>query len=552
MRTGERRDRTSAVSGSPESTSPASGTEVAGPDPRRWLPRAAALVAGAALVLAVPAPSAWWWAFVGLVPILLLVARSGDRREAVWRSWLAASGYFTALHYWVLAYLSIFAVPLAVLLGVMWVPWGLVAWELLNRPPSPRRVAVAVALLPAVWVVIEFVRSWDRFGGSWGYLGLTQWNAPLVLSIAALGGVWALSVLLVAVNVGVTVALSGGVRPASRIAGLATAVVMVGATVLYGAARPEPDVEGRLHVGGVQPGRIVDPEARLDENIRLTRQLVEREPDVEVVVWGQSSVGFDPSTDEEVGSRLANLARDIDRQLVVNVDARRPDGRIAKTMVVIDPDGRFGETYQKQRLVPFGEYIPLRSVFGWVERFTQAANEDRQPGTSLTTIRLAGEQVGPLISYESTFPDMRRTLARRDVEVTLVQAAATSFQGTWALPQQGSFEAVRAVESGRPAVLVAVSGNSSAFDPRGERLAWIPQDRTGAWSVEVPLSREDTLFVRWGPWVPVGSMAILGMAAVVALGRTAAPRWRALRWSRLSRRAGTARSARPAPGGACW
>lgn len=505
----------------------------------RWLVRVGAILAGAALVAAFPAPAAWWWAYVGLVPVLLLVRSARDRREAVWRSWLAASGFFLALHHWVLPYLSVFTVPLAALFGLIWLPWGLVAWGLLRRPPTPRRTAVSLVLLPAVWVVVEFLRSWDRLGGSWGFLGLTQWNAPTdLLSIAAVGGVWALSVLLVAVNVGVAVALMPGAPRRSRALGVGVAAALVLASVIHGAARPEPPVEGTLHLGGVQPGHIPNPRERLDENVRLTRELVQREPDVDVVVWGQSSVGFDPARAEDVRQRLLGLAAEIDRQLVVNVDARRPDGRVSKTAIVVEPDG-FRDTYRKQRLVPFGEYIPLRSLFGWVEHLTDAAGEDRVPGTSLTTFVLAGDRVGPLISYESTFPDMRRTLARMDVSMTLVQAAATSFQGSWALPQQGSFEAVRAVESGRPAVLVAVSGTSSAFDPRGERLAWVPQEERTAWSVEVPLSREETLFVRWGPWVPLGAAAVTAVAAAAALGHVvrrghSSPTWSLAR-SRSSR-----------------
>jgi apolipoprotein N-acyltransferase len=67
---------------------------------------------------------------------------------------------------------------------------------------------------------------------------------------------------------------------------------------------------------------------------------------------------------------------------------------------------------------------------------------------------------------------------------------------------------------------LAVSGTSAAFDARGRRLAWVDQHETGAWTVEVPLSREDTLFVRWGDWVPAACLVVV-LATVVA---AAAPR----------------------------
>src|ERR687892_2455611 len=83
---------------------------------------------------------------------------------------------------------------------------------------------------------------------------------------------------------------------------------------------------------------------------------------------------------------------------------------------------------------PSASTSPLRSFLGWVERFTEAAEEDRVPGTGLTTLRLGSATVGPLISYESTFPDMRRRHARAGVDLTLVQAAATTVQGMGVAP----------------------------------------------------------------------------------------------------------------------
>jgi apolipoprotein N-acyltransferase len=463
--------------------------------------------------LAFPQSGWWWWAYVGLVPVLLLVSTASSRGEALWRSWAAGCGYFSVLYHWLLPQLSVFAVPLVLAVGVVWVPWGLTAWSLVRDPRSTGRVAAAIVVVPSVWVLTEYLRSWDRLGGSWGVLGTTQWQVRPILAIAALGGVWALSFLLVSTGTALAVVARPTTGSAVRLGAAAVAVVMVGGAAAYGVTRPDPNVAGVLRIGGVQPGVVDERRERLAAHEELSRDHIGT--DVDVVVWGQSSVGFDLETDGSARERLLSLARELDRPLLVNVDARRPNGRISKTLVVVRPEG-LGETYTKQRLVPFGEYVPLRPLLGWVERYSEAAEEDRVPGTGLTTLRLGPARVGPLISYESTFPDMRRKLARAGVDVTLVQGAATTFQGTWALPQQASFEAVRAVESGRPAVLVTVSGTSAAFDARGRRLAWIDQHETGAWSVAVPLSREETLFVRWGDWVPAVCAVIVIVAALVA------------------------------------
>jgi apolipoprotein N-acyltransferase len=430
---------------------------------KRWGVRLGAAGAGAAVALAFPQPGLWWWAYAGLVPVLLLVATAPSRHQALWRCWSAGCGYFLVLHHWLLPQLSVFVVPL-VLVGLAWLPWGMAAWWLLRDPRSPRKVAAALVVVPSAWVVVEYLRSWDRLGGSWGVLGTSQWQVRPILAVAALGGVWALSFLLVCTGTALAVAVRPGTAWGMRLGAAAVVVVLIGGAAGYGLSRSDPDVQGTLRIGGVQPGKIDDRRERLVAHEDLSRDLAAA--DLDAVVWGQSSVGFDLETESWARDRLLALARELDRPVLVNVDARRPDGRIAKTMVVVRPEG-LGETYAKQRLAPFGEYIPLRPLLGWVERFSKAAEEDRVPGTGLTTVRLGDATVGPLISYESTFPDMRRRNARAGVDLALVQAAATTFQGTWALPQQASFEAVRAVESGRPAVLVAVSGTSAAFDARG-------------------------------------------------------------------------------------
>ncbi len=480
---------------------------------KQWGVRLGTAGAGAAVALAFPQSGLWWWAYVGLVPVLLLVEAAPGWREALWRCWSAGCGYFLVLYHWLLPQLSVFVVPLVLAVGLAWLPWGMAAWWLLHDPRSNRKAAAALVVVPSTWVVVEYLRSWDRLGGSWGLLGTSQWQVRPILAVAALGGVWALSFLLVCTGTALAVVARPGTAWGVRLGAAAVVVVLIGGAAGYGLSRPDPDVVGTLRIGGVQPGKIDDRRERLAAHEDVSRDLAAA--DVDVVVWGQSSVGFDLETESWARDRLLALARELDRPVLVNVDARRPDGRIAKTMIVVRPDG-LGETYTKQRLVPFGEYIPLRPLLGWVERFTEAAEEDRVPGTGLTTVRLGDATVGPLISYESTFPDMRRRHAGAGVDLTLVQAAATTFQGTWALPQQASFEAVRAVESGRPAVLVAVSGTSAAFDAQGRRLAWVDQHETGAWTVAVPLSQEKTLFVRLGDWVPVACFVVVVVAALAA------------------------------------
>ncbi|MEE8331281.1 MAG: apolipoprotein N-acyltransferase [Acidimicrobiia bacterium] len=480
---------------------------------RLWSTRLSVTLLAAAASLAFPKANWWWLGWVGFVPILLLVARSPTRREAMIRSWMAGAGFLTALHYWLIPFMGMLTVPVAAVMGLFWLPLGLAVWSFLRPGVERWRHLAGLVVVPAVWVVIEWARSWEYLGGSWGLWGLTQWRIGPVIQAAALGGVWLLSFLLLAVNVALAQALMA--RGAQRRAAVAVAVAIPLLMTVGGALRGDPAVSGSVRIAGVQPGAFDSPQERFDGHLALTASL---EPSTfDVVVWGQSSVSLDPFADPEVDEALRSAAARAGTDLFVNVDIRAGD-RTTKSTMQYTPDGPVA-TYDKRRLVPFGEFVPLRGLFGWVSGVTQAAEEDRARGDEATTMTSAGVEIGPLISYESTFPDLRRELAVLEADLTVVQGASWTFQGSWAQPQQASYEAIRAVESGRSAVLVSVSGTSAAFDARGRRLAWVPADQEVAFVVEVPLSQEKTPYVRFGDWVVWLSFGVAAVAAATLLVR---------------------------------
>jgi apolipoprotein N-acyltransferase len=511
---------------------------------RRWWGRGAALVAGVPLALAFPAPALWWLALVGLVPMLLLARAAPDAREAAVRAWLAGTGFFLAVNAFLAPKVGPFMVPLAMLLAALWLPLGWLAWRLLGgspgpsarstgappwgspgpsgRSPGPLRLGAALVLLPSAFVAGEAVRSWEALGGPWGLLGASQWNAPALLAVAAVGGVWAVSLLLVAVNVAAAAALAPRVAPGARAAAGAVAVALPLAALGWWALRPPPPAVGTVRVGLVQPGIVRQVEPRFQASERLSLGLAAAPgPGPDLVVWGESSIGRDPAANPADVARLAAVARTAGAPVLAGVDARRGTGGIYKTALLVGPAGVLG-SYDKMRLVPFGEYVPLRPLLGWVTRFTDAADVDRHRGRRLAVPPAGHLAVGPLICFESAFPDLARNLAAVGADLVVVQTADTTFQDSWGPAQHASLAAVRAVEAGRPVVQVAISGVSAAFDARGHRLAWQPTSVRGATVVEVPLSRERTPYVRAGDWLPAAGALALAAGALVALRRRVA------------------------------
>ncbi|MFI7316591.1 apolipoprotein N-acyltransferase [Streptomyces venezuelae] len=570
----------------------------------RWWRGAIAVTAGALPALAFPAPSLWWFAYVALVPWMLLARSAPTARRAALDGWLGGLGFMVAVHHWLLPSLHVFTVVIAALLGLLWAPWGWLVRRLLGGVPGPGRAVAALVVLPSGWLMVELVRSWEGLGGPWGLLGSSQWQVPPALRLASVGGVWLVSAFVVVVNTGVALLAVAGetaTRSSTRRTGTrrtdtprtdtpstntrrtdtprtdtpstntrradaprtgtprtdtprtptavtaTTLPALVGiltvatATAAAWAWAPRPEPAGHTRVAVVQPGIIADGIASADQRLAreeaLTRTLAGRDPDL--VVWGESSVGFDLADRPDVARRIAALSREVGADILVNVDARRSDRPgIFKSSVLVGPDGPTGDRYDKMRLVPFGEYIPARSLLGWATSVGKAAGEDRRRGDRQVVMRTGRDvpsgqgddlRIGPLVCFESAFPDMSRRLTRDGAQLLLAQSATSSFQNSWAPRQHASLAAVRAAETGRPMVHATLTGVSAVYGPEGSRVgSTIGTSASTAALYDVPLATGETAYVKWGDWPVHAALLVLlalglaeGLRALRSPGRTA-------------------------------
>ncbi|KIZ16010.1 apolipoprotein N-acyltransferase [Streptomyces natalensis] len=488
-----------------------------------WWRGAAALASGGLAVLVFPQPSLWWLAYVALVPLVLLIRTAPTPRRAVLDGWLGGTGCVIAVQQWLIPNLTVFVLPIGALLGLAWIPFGWLVRRLLGGTPGPGRAAAGVLLLPAAWLLGEVVRSWQYLGGPWGLLGASQWQVPPALRLASVGGVWLVSCLLVAVNTALAALIAlPRARTVALAALLAVAVLVAGVWLWV----PLPPHTGSVRIAIVQPGVIGGPLARFDRGVRLTRRLVGHRPDL--VVWGESSVGFDLSAHPGQAARLAGLSRQVGADILVNVDAQRADKRgIYKASVLVGPHGPTGDRYDKMRLVPFGEYIPFRSVLGWATKVGRAARANRRRGTHQVIMNVGSFRIGPMISFETAFPDMSRHLAVRGAQVLVVQESVSTFQGSWAPAQQTSLAAVRAAESGRPVVDATLTGISAVYDADGHQVG--PRLGTTASTARmytVPLAGGRSLYDRYGDWAICAALGLLAVAGGYEVIRGAVARRR--------------------------
>ncbi|MEI7031576.1 apolipoprotein N-acyltransferase [Streptomyces pratensis] len=481
----------------------------------RWGRAALALLAGALPALAFPAPGLWWFAYVALVPWLLLIRSADTARRAALDGWIGGAGFVIAVHHWLMPNLHVFILLLAALFGLLWAPWGLLVFRLLGGRPGALRAVAAVVVVPSGWLVIELIRSWEGLGGPWGLLGASQWEVAPALRVASVGGVWLVSLLVLAVNTGVVLLTASAARAT---AAAALAVCALAVTAVWAWA-PRPQTTDTVRIAVVQPGVVEGPGSvarRFERGAELTRSLEGR--GVDLVVWGESGIGAGVWEDPRTVRRLAELSRQTGAHLLVNVDARQTDGSgrsgIFKSAVLVGPGGPTGDRYDKMRLVPFGEYVPARGLLGWAASVGRAADEDRLRGDRPVVMALPdggqGLRIGPLVCFESAFPDMSRRLVRDGAQVIVAQSATSTFQDSWAPAQHASLAALRAAENGRSTVHATLTGVSAAYGPRGEPLGRpLGTDTRAAGVFDVPLARGSTVYGRFGAWPVYGALAAL-------------------------------------------
>jgi apolipoprotein N-acyltransferase len=320
-----------------------------------------------------------------------------------------------------------------------------------------------------------------------------------------------------------------GAKPNAGLAalGAAVAVAGVGAGPLAFALTPAGPVAREATIAMVQPGIVNNAVQRVDASERLTAELSRSgklsgvKPDL--IVWGESSTAVDltlPENHDQL-AKMESLARQDGADLLVNQDTTVPGKGQEKVGVLVSPDGIRGQ-YIKTRLVPFGEYIPFRQQLGWLTKISRAAASNMIPGTGahlLYPVDRAGKPlpIGVLICFESAFPDMSRVDTDLGAQLIVYQSATSTFQGTWGPDQHASLSAVRAAETGRPAVQAALTGVTAAFDARGRLLAWMGQSSHGVVSVRLglPPTSAKTFYDRAGDYVPWSAVAIVILATLV-------------------------------------
>ena len=445
------------------------------------------MAAGGLLCLSLP-PFGWWpLAFVGLVLLDRLIA--GQPAAARFRrGWLVAMGCFVPALSWMTALTApgyvVACVAYAAMLGA-----GVAA-----APPGRGRWLALIG----TWTLAELVRwSWPFGGVPLGNLAIGQVAGPLA-PVLRVGG----AVLLLAVTVMVGQALAAALRRAwpAAFGLLAVAAVIVGASVLAPHGREVGRAEVALVQGGGKQGTRKSDTGVIDVFERHVEATGEVVPPVDLVVWPEDVIDTDGAfADDPWADVVGGLARSLGAPMLVGtVEGAGPE-RFLNAAVLIDPDGEPRARYEKVHRVPFGEYVPLRSL---LEPIAGDALPDRDAlvGRLPNLLEVPGP-VGAVttpISWEIFFADRTREGVDAGARLVLNPTNGSSFTGTIVQSQQVASSQMRAIETGRWVLQVAPTGFSAVVDEHGDVLERSAVSERRIIQREVELREGLTPYTHWG------------------------------------------------------
>ena len=440
------------------------------------------------LVLSFPDFDLWPLAWIGLAPLILVSALCEKPMRAFVAGWCWGAIFFYGSCWW-LTYPMVhyghitpwLAYPLLLLPVALVAVFPALFCAFVNRLVM-RFGYAAVLSAPLVWVSLELAR-YKVTGQVWNAIGYSQSFHPFFIQSARWGGVYAVGFLLLTSNALITFALLS--KSVLRI--VTSAIILSIILFIVGLSNLETGLPAISSDGAAIRVVAVQPNVPMDDlnDAASTHELLNRHLQLSasglnqdsnrpamstLVIWPESPMNFDYSRDSRLQKLLVEFTQSHQVSLLLNsLEPATGDGQY-NSAILINEQGQKAAQYDKIRLMPFGEYVPLprwlpgaRSVRAIVGEFT--------PGSSYTLMPLGDLRAGVFICIEAAHPGIARTFTNEGADV-LINISNDGYLGPTAVMRQHLANAVfRAVENDRPLLRVTNSGISASIDSHGRVLS---------------------------------------------------------------------------------
>ena len=465
-----------------------------------------------------------WAAWFALVPLLHSVKDlgwSGGFRLG----FICGLVHYLTLLYWLVhtmrtyGHLPIYlAVPLLFLLAAylaLFIGLFSATAAAVNSP------ALMAAVLPLLWVSLEYIRSFLFSGFPWELLGYAQFRNLHLIQISDIVGVFGISALTVLVNTAILIVLLQwkrrtwrGTPVNGRLTATYTALTLVflGLTFSYGIHR-KAEVDRRIATA--PKTRVAVVQGNISQEVKWKSAYKKRHTQkyidlsfsaiadrADLVVWPETAVPFYFQHDRTLTDQVVRGVRQTAAHFLIGSPSfMRRDDEVDyyNSAFFIHPLGKVAGRYDKVHLVPYGEYVPLKQWLPFVDKIVEQVG-DFKTGAAGEVLVSEDYRLGVLICYEGIFPNLSAAMARNGARL-LVNITNDAWYGATSAPYQHFSMAVfRAVENRRVLIRSANTGISGFIDPAGRIMGTTPLFEDAVMTREVPQLDILTVYSRHGDW----------------------------------------------------
>ncbi len=497
---------------------------------------ALAALSGTMLALSFPQISLGWLAFFALAPVILAATNARKNVEAMLLGWLALSITWLINVPWVINVMAKYGglplpvgIALYVLMSLYLGLYGaLFTWLVFRLRPDAASFRRWL-LVPAAWIAVEYARTWLLSGFPWNLIAEALVDYRPLVQPARWVGSFGIGYLVALVGTLAAFLFMPGVsrRDGLLASGLTGTVLVVWiAAGAFQLAKTESTLPGehKMVVGLVQP--FIPQEVRWDSDktVPIFQGLVEQTDDAvrrgaELVVWPESTLPAIFLDTPFWRDYVESVSRASGADFILGSVALDPaTGMLWNSAYLVkkgEPTGR----YDKIRLVPYGEYVPMRKALFFAEKLVHAVG-DFEFGTDPSPLD-GKHRYGMAICYEIVFPQIARDSVRRGAELLVTITNDAWFDVSAAPYQHLNMARMRAIENDRWLVRAATTGISAVVDPTGRVIETVPLNERGTIVAKVGLRTGETMSARYGDW-PAWICIVAVAAGLVARRRNAA------------------------------
>lgn len=480
----------------------------------RILRLALAALSGVLFALAFPNTGIGLVAFIALAPLLVSVIRARGNVEAFFHGWIAMTVAWLMMVPWVVRVMShygglpyITGVAIFVAMSLYLGLYGGLFATLVKRLHLGARF-LPWLFVPLLWAAIEYVRTYLLTGFPWNLIATSLIDFPSLVQLDRFAGPYFLGALVVLPSVVIAWLITQRVPSIARVLVLGSLGILM--LVWWGTGLVASKLIVRPRGAATATAALLQPnisqEMRWDDanvlaiyNKMIGMTVEAANHGAKIIIWPESTVPLSFTETPFYRSEIEELSRRYDADIIlgsVAIDPAKPN-RMWNSAFLVSRGRTIGH-YDKIRLVPFGEYVPLRKMLFFAEKLVHAVGEF-EFGTNDTP--LTGRlKYGPAICYEIVYPQIPRTQVRNGADVIVTITNDAWYDGTSA-PAQHLWQArMRAVENDRYMLRAGTTGISAFVDPTGHVLQSIPMGRDGILYTTFEPRTTETPYVKFGDW----------------------------------------------------